>query len=73
MYTNPANCAEFYQCAAGVSVLRKCPPTLYFDQPKQYCNYADLVQCNGIPAEPVSRLFNHFLEPKVRVFLVTGL
>lgn len=57
MYMNPNNCGEFYKCDAGQSVLQKCPPTLYFDQPRQYCNYADQVKCNGISAEPVSIFF----------------
>ncbi|XP_063697220.1 peritrophin-1-like [Culicoides brevitarsis] len=59
MYTNPANCAEYYQCDAGRSVLRKCPPNLYFDQPRQYCNYAHEVKCNGAPAEPDCEIANN--------------
>lgn len=71
MYTNPANCAEFYKCSAGQSVLQRCPSQLYFDQPKQYCNYAHEVKCNRISAEPVSDLLmknvSHTQNPLLRI------
>lgn len=53
-YTNPGNCAEFFTCSAGQSYLQRCPAKLYFNQQRQECDYAENVQCNGAPAEPVS-------------------
>ncbi|XP_030242665.1 uncharacterized protein LOC108650299 isoform X2 [Drosophila navojoa] len=43
---DPTSCANFYVCANGRAILRKCPRNLYFDIESKVCNLPNLVDCS---------------------------
>ncbi|XP_017864425.1 PREDICTED: serine-rich adhesin for platelets isoform X4 [Drosophila arizonae] len=43
---DPMSCANFYVCANGRAILRKCPRNLYFDIESKVCNLPNLVDCS---------------------------
>jgi len=51
-YPDPTNCSRYIECYAGKASEMDCPPDLYWNQEKQYCDYKANVQCTVDPTAP---------------------
>ncbi|XP_072386334.1 peritrophin-1-like [Diabrotica undecimpunctata] len=51
-YPDPVNCSEYIECYAGKASIMECPPDLWWNQEKQYCDYKSNVDCKIDPSAP---------------------
>ena len=36
---DPESCSHFYTCSNGLSIIRSCPPGLFFNPARKYCDF----------------------------------
>ncbi|XP_050508475.1 peritrophin-1-like isoform X1 [Diabrotica virgifera virgifera] len=51
-WPDPVNCSEYIECFAGKASIMECPPDLWWNQEKQYCDYKSNVDCKIDPSAP---------------------
>ncbi|KAK5649588.1 hypothetical protein RI129_000617 [Pyrocoelia pectoralis] len=46
LYPHESNCSLFYKCFSGKLVAHTCPPNLYYNPDKKYCDWPANVNCS---------------------------